>query len=149
MKYFSTRDKNLNLDFKEIFLRGLAPDGGLFLPKVVKQYSTSELVNLKKLNYQDLAYEIISNFCGDDLKPKLTNIIKKSYSNFFDKNVVTLKQLDHLNFLELYHGPTLAFKDYAMQVIGNIYEEYLSNSNQKITIVVEHQEILVQLLFML
>ncbi len=136
MKYFSTRDKNLNLDFKEIFLRGLAPDGGLFLPKVVKRYSTSELVNLKKLNYQDLAYEIISNFCGDDLKPKLTNIIKKSYSNFFDKNVVTLKQLDHLNFLELYHGPTLAFKDYAMQVIGNIYEEYLSNSDQKITIVV-------------
>ena len=85
MKYFSTRDKNLSLDFKEIFLRGLAPDGGLFLPKVVKRYSTSELVNLKKLNYQDLAYEIISNFCGDDLKPKLTNIIKKSYSNFFDK----------------------------------------------------------------
>ena len=87
MKYFSTRDKNLNLDFKEIFLRGLAPDGGLFLPKAVKRYSTSELVNLKKLNYQDLACEIISNFCSDDLKPKLTNIIKKSYSNFFDKQI--------------------------------------------------------------
>ena len=68
MKYFSTRNKNLNCSFKEVFLRGLAPDGGLFIPQNLKKYNDSELKELSKLKYTDLATEIISNFCFSDLE---------------------------------------------------------------------------------
>ena len=67
MKYFSTRDKSLSFSFKDIFLRGLAPDGGLFLPSHVKKYSDAEIKVLGKLSYIDLATEIIFNFCKDDI----------------------------------------------------------------------------------
>ena len=63
MKYFSTRNKSIEFSFKDIFLRGLAPDGGLFLPSKIKKYSESEIKNLSKLSYVDLATEIIFNFC--------------------------------------------------------------------------------------
>ena len=82
MEYISTRNKKLNFDFKDVFLRGLAPDGGLFIPKNIKTYSKSELINLEKLSYVDLAIEIISNFCPDIEKDKLSRLIKKSYKNF-------------------------------------------------------------------
>ena len=68
MKYFSTRNKNLNYSFKEVFLRGLAPDGGLFIPQKLKIYNSSELKELSKLSYTDLAVEIISNFCLPDIE---------------------------------------------------------------------------------
>ena len=68
MEYISTRNKNLNFSFKDVFLRGLAPDGGLFIPKKIKIYSKSELKDLSKMSYVDLATEIISNFCYPDLE---------------------------------------------------------------------------------
>ena len=68
MKYFSTRNKNLNHSFKEVFLRGLAPDGGLFIPQKLKVYNSAELEELSKLKYTDLATEIISNFCVPDIE---------------------------------------------------------------------------------
>ena len=132
MKYFSTRNKSLEFGFKDIFLRGLAPDGGLFLPSEIKKYSQSELKNLSKLSYVDLATEIIFNFCEDDIdKNQLKVLIEKAYSNFKSKEVVELKKIDNHNLLELYHGPTLAFKDIAMQVIGNMYD-YLKVSKDKV-----------------
>ena len=132
MKYFSTRDKSLEFSFKEIFLRGLAPDGGLFLPSEIKKYSESELKNLSKLSYVDLATEIIFNFCQSDIeKIELRILIEKAYSNFKSKEVVELKKLGNHNLLELFHGPTLAFKDMAMQVIGNMYD-YLKVSEHKV-----------------
>ena len=67
MNYLSTRDKSLNFNFKDIFLRGLAPDGGLFLPSKIRCYNKSELKNLSKLSYSDLAVEILLNFCSDNL----------------------------------------------------------------------------------
>ena len=85
MEYISTRNKKLNFDFKDVFLRGLAPDGGLFIPKNIKTYSKSELINLEKLSYVDLAIEIISNFCPDIEKDKLSRLIKKSYENLIGK----------------------------------------------------------------
>ena len=118
MKYFSTRDKSLKFSFKDIFLRGLAPGGGLFLPIEIKKYNQEELNNLSKLNYQDLAAEIIFNFCKEEVsKSQLKSLIEKSYSSFKNKDVVNLKKLGDINLLELYNGPTLAFKDIAMQVI--------------------------------
>ena len=136
MKYFSTRNKSLEFSFKDIFLRGLAPDGGLFLPSEIKKYSQSELKNLSKLSYVDLATEIIFNFCKEDIdKGQLKNLIEKAYSNFKSKEVVKLKKVGNYNLLELYHGPTLAFKDIAMQVIGNMYD-YLKVSKDKVVNIV-------------
>ena len=137
MKYFSTRNKSLEFSFKDIFLRGLAPDGGLFLPSEIKQYNQSELKNLSKLSYVNLATEIIFNFCKDDIdKDQLTILIEKAYSNFESKEVVKLKKVGNHNLLELYHGPTLAFKDIAMQVIGNMYDYLEVSKNKVVNIIV-------------
>ena len=122
MKYFSTRDKSLKFSFKDIFLRGLAPGGGLFLPSEIKKFNKDELNDLSKLSYKELATEIIFNFCKEEVsKNELKSLIEKSYKNFKDEEVVNLKRLGDINLLELYNGPTLAFKDIAMQVIGNLY----------------------------
>jgi len=137
MNYFSTRNKNLKFTFKEIFLRGLAPDGGLFLPFEIKKYNATELKNLSKLSYVDLATEIISNYCEPELKKiNLKSLIERSYKNFDNKEVVNIKNIGGLNILELYNGPTLAFKDIAMQVIGNMYDELNLSRNKVINIVV-------------
>ena len=137
MKYFSTRNKNLQFGFKENFLQGLAPDGGLFISKNIKKYSNNELNKMAKLNYIDLAKEIVSNFCEKDLHGKeLEDIIKKSYSNFSVKNVVNIKKIGKFSLVELFHGPTLAFKDIAMQPIGNIYDEFNKSNNKKINVIV-------------
>ena len=136
MNYISTRNKSLNFDFSSIFLRGLAPDGGLFLPNEIKKFSEKELKELSKLNYIDLGAEIISGFCTPILnKNKIKLILEKAYSSFDTKNIVEIKKIDNINLLELYHGPTLAFKDIAMQVIGLMYEA-LNLNKKKINVIV-------------
>ncbi len=137
MKYFSTRDKSKKYSFKEVFLKGLAPDGGLFVPENLKKFDKDDLLNLKKLNYVQLTFEIASYFCGNDIEAKkLKSIIEKSYYNFLIENVVSIKSFDNLNILELYHGPTLAFKDIAMQVIGNLYLEFKKEAKDSTNIIV-------------
>ena len=80
MNYFSTRDKSLNFSFKDILLRGLAPGGGLFLPSEIKYYDKYELEKLSQLSYEDLATEILFNFCSNDIeKTELKVLIKKAY----------------------------------------------------------------------
>tara|TARA_A100001015_G_scaffold306337_1_gene400447 strand:+ start:913 stop:2280 length:1368 start_codon:yes stop_codon:yes gene_type:complete len=136
MNYISTRNKTLNYDFSSIFLRGLAPDGGLFLPNKVHKFSEKEFKELSKLNYIDLGVEIIFKFCTPVLdKNKIKLLLNKAYSNFNTKEVVEIKNIDNINLLELYHGPTLAFKDIAMQVIGLMYEA-LDLNKKKINIIV-------------
>ena len=136
MKYISTRNKSLNFDFSSIFLRGLAPDGGLFLPNEIQKFSQKDLEKLRTLNYIDLGVEIISKFCNPVLnKEKIKILLNKAYSNFNTKNIVEIKKIDNINLLELYHGPTLAFKDIAMQVIGLMYEA-LDLNKKKINIIV-------------
>ena len=137
MNYFSTRDKSLKFSFKDIFLRGLAPGGGLFLPSEIKKFNQAELNDLSTLSYKELATEIIFNFCKDEVsKNELKSLIEKSYKNFKDEEVVNLKRLGDINLLELYNGPTLAFKDIAMQVIGNMYDQMKISSNNAINIIV-------------
>ncbi len=137
MNYFSTRNKSLKFSFKDIFLRGLAPGGGLFLPGEIKKFNQEELNNLDKLDYKDLAVEIIYNFCKDDVnKNDLKSLIEKSYSGFKNKEVVNLTNIGDVNLLELYNGPTLAFKDIAMQVIGNLYDYLKIAKGKTINIVV-------------
>ena len=137
MEYISTRNNQKIFTFKDIFLKGLADDGGLFIPKSVKSLSKEEINNLKNLSYNDLAAEIINPFIGDFMsKDDLISLISKSYSNFRTKNVVNINKLGNLKVLELFHGPTLAFKDIAMQLIGNFYEHHLNFEQKKINIVV-------------
>ena len=137
MNYFSTRDKSLKFSFKDIFLRGLAPGGGLFLPTEIKRFNKDELKDLSKLDYKELATEIIFNFCKDEIKKNdLKSLIEKSYSSFKDKEVVNLRKIGDSNLLELYNGPTLAFKDIAMQIIGNFYEHFKVAKDKTVNIIV-------------
>ena len=137
MKYISTRSSAKEFSFSEVFIKGLADDGGLYVPKSLKKYSTEELLELKNLNYNELSTELINIFSADFIsKEKLSSLIKKSYSTFREKEVVKISSIGKLKLLELFHGPTLAFKDIAMQFIGNLYEYYLSKNDKKINIVV-------------
>ena len=137
MKYISTRNNKETFEFKDVFIKGLADDGGLFIPESLTKYSETEINSFAKLEYSDLAKKIISTFIGDFMSENdVSNIIDKSYSVFRKKNVVNLIKVGDRSVLELFHGPTLAFKDVAMQLLGNFYEYYLNNENQKINIVV-------------
>ncbi len=137
MKYISTRSKEKEYSFGEVFLKGLADDGGLYVPKSIKKFNSAELSKLKNLNYNELSTEIISQFSGDFIsREELSSLIKKSYSTFREKEVVKLSNAGETKLLELFHGPTLAFKDVAMQFIGNLYDYYLSKNDKKINIVV-------------
>ena len=126
MEYISTRNSSKIFSFKDVFLQGLAPDGGLFVPKKVPFFSSSELENLKNLSYNDLTTTIISKFYADEFtKNEIKELVNSSYNNFRVENVVKIKNLKDISLLELFHGPTLAFKDLAMQVIGNMYDKIL------------------------
>ena len=137
MNYISTRNNSKNLKFKDVFIKGLADDGGLFIPNSLHKYNKEDLLEFKNLEYNDLAKKIIYPFIGDFMSENdLNKIIDKSYSVFRKKNVVDLVKVGDRSVLELFHGPTLAFKDVAMQLLGNFYEYYLNNENEKINIVV-------------
>ncbi len=137
MKYISTRDNSKEYSFEQVFIKGLADDGGLFIPKEVKKYSAEQIKALSNLSYQNLAKEIIYPFIGDFMTAnELSDIVDKSYSVFRKDNVVDLIKLGDATILELFHGPTLAFKDIAMQLLGNFYEHYLKKNNKNINVVV-------------
>ena len=136
MKYISTRNNKKTYNFIDTFLNGLALDGGLYIPKKIPRLSKAALKRLSKLNYNDLAYEIIKIYTGNTFsKIELKKIIKNSYKKFDSDNVVKFSRVKKFNLVELYHGPTLAFKDIAMQVIGNMYETVLSKTKNKVNLV--------------
>ena len=137
MEYISTRNAQKIFSFKDVFLKGLAPDGGLFVPKKIPLYTSQELEKLRNLSYNELAAKIILKFCSDEFsEAEINDLVKNSYKNFRVNNVVMIKKLGKVNLLELFHGPTLAFKDIAMQVIGSMYEKILKKNNLKINVVV-------------
>ena len=137
MEYISTRNTQKTFSFKDVFLKGLAPDGGLFVPKKIPLYTSQELEKLRNLSYNSLATKIILKFCSDEFNEiEIKDLVKNSYKNFRVNDVVVIKKLGKVNLLELFHGPTLAFKDIAMQVIGNMYEKILKKNNLKINVVV-------------
>ena len=137
MKYTSTRDKSKEYTFEQVFIKGLADDGGLFIPNSLKKFTQNELKLLSKLSYRDLAKKIIFPFIDNFMsESELSNIIDKSYSVFGKDNTVDLVDLGDVKVLELFHGPTLSFKDIAMQLLGNFYEYFLTKNNKKINVVV-------------
>ena len=137
MKYISTRDSSKDFNFEQVFIKGLADDGGLFIPHSIKKFSEDEIKSMSSLGYKDLAKKIILPFIGTFMSEKeLTESVNKSYSVFRKDNVVDLINIGNSKILELFHGPTLAFKDIAMQLLGNFYEYYLNKNNKTINIVV-------------
>ncbi len=137
MQYISTRNTTKTLSFRDVFLNGLASDGGLYVPKQIPSYSIQDLKKLKNLSYRDLAVKIILDFCSDEFKEsEIKDLVKESYKNFRAQDVVTINKTGNINLLELFHGPTLAFKDIAMQIIGNMYESILEKNKLKVNLVV-------------
>jgi len=137
MEYISTRNNQKVFSFKDVFLKGLAPDGGLFIPNKIPSYTLQELEKFRNLSYKELASKIIFKFCSDEFnEQEIKDLVNDSYKNFRTDDVVMIRKLGKLNLLELFHGPTLAFKDIAMQVIGNMYEKILKKNNLKINIIV-------------
>ena len=110
MKYVSTRDNKKEFSFKEVFIKGLADDGGLFVPKSLKKFSEEEINNFSNLNFKELAVKIILPFCSDFINEnELKKIIEKSYSKFRENDVLKITDIGNHKLLELFHGPTLAF----------------------------------------
>ena len=136
MRYFSTRDKSLDLSFKDIFFKGLSNDGGLFLPKNIPVLSETDLKKFQDYNFQEMSYEIFNLFTGVTFKKNdLKKIINDAYTTFRNEKIVDIKKIDHISFLQLYHGPTLAFKDIAMQVLGQMYNFLLKDSKKVINLI--------------
>jgi len=126
MKYISTRGKCAPVDFETAVMSGLAPDGGLFLPASIPRVGR-KLAAWSRLSYPRLAFEIISLFC-DMPRRDLQRIIERSYAAFPRPEIAPLVALRGYFLLELFHGPTLAFKDFALQFLGNLFEYFLRRS---------------------
>ncbi len=137
MLYHSTRGLNQPKNFSEVLYSGLAGDGGLFVPEFIPKLNKETLKQWKSFSYEKLAVEIISLFSGDCFtKSELIEIVNESYSGFHHKLKSPLIKLeDNHYFLELFHGPTLAFKDFAMQVIAKMFEKTLRKKNININII--------------
>lgn len=130
MRYISTRGQAPELDFRGVLLAGLASDGGLYVPASIPQFSPREIAEFADLSYQELAQKIITPFIGDfATSAELSAMIDKAYRTFRHAAIAPLVQLAPNHFLlELFHGPTLAFKDFALQLLGQFYEHALKNA---------------------
>ncbi|MFN4112763.1 MAG: threonine synthase [Sphingomonadaceae bacterium] len=137
MEYISTRGAAPALDFEGATLAGLAPDGGLYVPREWPRFSIGELAAMQGLPYAELASRVMQPFVGDCLtSDQLRAMCGAAYSRFAHKAVTPLVQLDEQHWvLELFHGPTLAFKDVALQLLGLLFEEFLSRRGENLTIV--------------
>ncbi|WP_324828019.1 threonine synthase [Qipengyuania zhejiangensis] len=137
MKYVSTRGSAPALDFAGVTLAGLASDGGLYVPESWPTFSPDEIAAMRGLPYAELAARIMQPFVGDCLTPeRLRELTGRAYGRFSHAAVTPLAQLDERNWLlELFHGPTLAFKDVALQMLGLLFEEFLSREGGSLTIV--------------
>lgn len=124
MKYRSTRGGVAGVSFKDAVIMGLADDGGLLVPETIPDVAT-ELDSWAGLSFRELAGEIITPFVGDIPATDLRRLVENSYARFDHPLVTPVRQLDDFAVLELYHGPTLAFKDIALQLLGNIFEYIL------------------------
>ena len=137
MDYISTRGAAPALDFAGATLAGLANDGGLYLPREWPRFSEAEIAAMAGLPYAELAQKIMQPFVGDSLTPeRLLDLTRAAYGRFAHAAVTPLVQLDEQHWLlELFHGPTLAFKDVALQLLGLLFEEFLNRGDQHLTIV--------------
>lgn len=137
MRYVSTRGQAPELDFADVLLAGLAEDGGLYMPQAWPMFSAAEWRALRGLPYAELAARVIAPFVGQAIPfADLQAMCRRAYAGFTHAAVVPLVQLDANRFaLELFHGPTLAFKDLALQLAGHLFEYVLARRDQRVRIV--------------
>jgi len=137
MLYISTRNNKEEYSFEDILLKGLADDGGLYIPKKVPTLGKEDLSKILEMDYQSIALRIIKLFTQDTFSEEvLQRMVNDSYKCFNKTEITPLRKLDKkTSILELYHGPTLAFKDIAMQLLSRMIEEVLSKDNKKASII--------------
>ncbi|NBO19483.1 MAG: threonine synthase, partial [Proteobacteria bacterium] len=137
MRYISTRGNAPVLSFEEVVLAGLASDGGLYVPEHAQEFSMAEIDAMQAMSYPELAYTVISRFADQTVRPEvLQQLVAESYKTFRHAAVAPLKQLDtHTFALELFHGPTLAFKDFALQFLGRLMGHVLEKKGQRSVVV--------------
>ncbi len=134
-RYLSTRGGSYDLSFEEVVLKGLASDGGLFIPQEIPSLPANWAESWQHLSFEDLALEIFSLYISPSEIPQddLKDIVRRSYATFRTPKVAPLITLDaqkNQHLLELFHGPTFAFKDVALQFLGNLFEYFLVRRNE-------------------
>jgi threonine synthase len=137
MRYISTRGAAAPLDFRDVTLAGLAPDGGLYVPETWPKMTPVEIAALAGCSYAETAFDICRRFTGKAVPADtLRGLIDDAYASFDHAAVTPLVQLDARQYLlELFHGPTLAFKDVALQLLGRLFEHFLGDAEKHLTIV--------------
>jgi threonine synthase len=137
LRYVSTRGGVAPCSFEEVLFGGLAADGGLYLPERWPRLERDELAALQGASYQEIAARVLAPFVGDDLdEAELRELIARAYGGFDHVAIAPLCQLGPNEWLlELFHGPTLAFKDIALQLLGQLFEHFLARRERAITIV--------------
>jgi len=137
MRYISTRGQAPELSFEDTMLTGLARDGGLYVPADIPVMPREEIAALAGLSYEEVAFRVMKPYIGDTFTDaEFGDIISRAYAGFGHAARAPLKQLQDNHFLlELFHGPTLAFKDFAMQLIGQMFEASLTRRGSHVTIV--------------
>lgn len=136
IRYVSTRGQAPELGFEDVLLAGLASDGGLYVPTSLPKFDEAQLRAMQDMSYPELAYEIVSPFIGDCIsETDLRAILEDTYASFRHPAVAPLVQLDHNQWvLELFQGPTLAFKDFALQLLGRLLDHVLARRGEKVVI---------------
>lgn len=136
MRYISTRGQAPALSFEEVVLTGMATDGGLYVPEDVPQLSRDELAAMAGLSYAEIAFRVMKPFVGGEIDDAtFRELVGDAYATFSHDAVVPLNQLDANHFLlELFHGPTLAFKDVALQLLGRILDHFLAKRGERAVI---------------
>lgn len=136
MKYISTRGQAPALNFEEVLLTGLASDGGLYVPETLPEFDRAEIAGMAAMDYPALALHIIRPFVADSIpESDLADIVQECYREFRHEAVAPLVQLGSNEWvLELFHGPTLAFKDFALQLLGRLLDYVLERQHRKVVI---------------
>ncbi|MDX5377566.1 MAG: threonine synthase, partial [Halomonas sp.] len=136
MRYISTRGQAPALSFEEVVLTGMASDGGLYVPEEIPQLSRDELEAMAGLSYAEIAFRVMQPFVNGEIDDEtFRGIVRDAYATFSHDAVVPLNQLDANHFLlELFHGPTLAFKDVALQLLGRILDHFLAKRGERAVI---------------
>ena len=136
LQYLSTRGQAPALDFEGVLLAGLAKDGGLYLPQALPHFSAAELRAMRGMSYAELATTVIAPFVEGSIdRDTLEGLVRDAYRDFRHQATAPVIQLDHDQWLlELFHGPTLAFKDFALQLLGRLLDHVLSRRGEKVVI---------------
>ncbi|EHJ93824.1 threonine synthase [Vreelandella boliviensis] len=136
MRYISTRGQAPALSFEEVVLTGMASDGGLYVPETLPEFSREELAEMAGLSYAEIAFRVMKPFVNGEIDDAtFHSIVTEAYATFNHDAVLPLKQLDANHFLlEQFHGPTLAFKDVALQLLGRLLDHFLKKRGERAVI---------------